>query len=597
MSRWSILSRVALAAVIGGGSAILPGNASRAEATGLATLGTAAIRSGCQGPSNSIAIANDLMRNRYTFSPHPTVTLPSNPSWAENPLHDANWQFQYHTLRFVWALTRAWAETADHRYLERASFLLSDWYLDNPRSAPRSAYSWNDHSTAWRAMVYACAAAFLPRHAWLQDALLLHGRTLASSTFYVRRGNHALNQNIGLLEVGCLLGRADWKSLAADRTNTLIALSIDSQGVTNEQAVFYQLYNYSRYTYARRRLAECGQAVGSAFARLARMPAFLAQATLPNGTYTMLGDTQGTKASPIAGTPAEFAATLGASGPKPASTYGTYPMGFGFVRTGWGETRAMTDETMLSVRFGRARQYHGHYDGSSITLYGHGSPLLLDSGQYSYNTGPYRTYFMSRAAHNLVTADNATLDAGAGTTELWNRVSPTMYELALSGTPYVGVTASRRVTFSRSGGYAVVDDRVTSAIGRTFRQLWHLREASAPVLSGSRAWTRRTRGNVLIVQVLAPTYTRIVSGATSPIQGWLSYTYGRKVAAPVVEARRYGTAVRFLTVLIPYASVRPAVSISGLRLSASGYSMIVTVGGRRESIVAAGTGSSITPLE
>jgi hypothetical protein len=271
-------------------------------------------------------------------------------------------------------------------------------------------------------------------------------------------------------------------------------------------------------------------------------------------------------------------------------------MGFGFVRTGWGESRAFADETMLSVRFGRARQYHGHYDGSSITLYGYGSPLLLDSGQYTYNAGAYRSYFISRAAHNLVTADGATLNAGAATTQLWNRVSPTMYELAMSGSPYLGVTASRRVTFSRTAGYAVVDDRVTSATGRTFRQLWHLREASAPMLSGSRAWTRRTRGNVLIVQVLAPSATRIVSGATSPIQGWLSYTYGHKVAAPVVEARRFGTAVRFLTVVIPYASVRPAVTIGGLRLTASGYAMTVTVNGRSERVVAGGTGSSITPL-
>ena len=101
---------------------------------------------------------------------------------------------------------------------------------------------------------------------------------------------------------------------------------------------------------------------------------------------------------------------------------------------------------------------------------------------------------------------------------------------------------------------------------------------------------------MLIVQVLAPSATRIVSGATSPIQGWLSYTYGHKVAAPVVEARRFGTAVRFLTVIIPYASVRPAVTISAVRLTASGYAMTVTVNGRSERILAGGTGSSISPL-
>jgi hypothetical protein len=37
---------------------------------------------------------------------------------------------------------------------------------------------------------------------------------LADPGFYVGRGNHALNQDIGLLDVGLTLGRADWIDLA-----------------------------------------------------------------------------------------------------------------------------------------------------------------------------------------------------------------------------------------------------------------------------------------------------------------------------------------------------------------------------------------------
>ena len=46
------------------------------------------------------------------------------------------------------------------------------------------------------------------------------------------------------------------------------------------------------------------------------MPAFLALATFPDGTYEALGDTDPTKASVIPGTVAEYAATKGASGPS-----------------------------------------------------------------------------------------------------------------------------------------------------------------------------------------------------------------------------------------------------------------------------------------
>ena len=54
--------------------------------------------------------------------------------------------------------------------------------------------------------------------------------------------------------------------------------------------VFYQFYNFDRYRIAVARL----QAAGFALRRRSRhalMPGFLAQATLPNGEYEMIGDT------------------------------------------------------------------------------------------------------------------------------------------------------------------------------------------------------------------------------------------------------------------------------------------------------------------
>jgi hypothetical protein len=385
--------------------------------------------------------------------------------------------------------------------------------------------------------------------------------------------------------------------LAARRINELIRLSVDRQGVTNEQAVYYQLFNYQRYTYARQRLTDCGQPQGPEFDRLAKMPAFLAHATQPDGTYPMLGDTQRMGAAPIAGTTAEFAATLGRSGPKPASTVATYEMGFAFARTGWGEARPFSDETMLSVRFGRARQIHGHHDGSSITLYGHGSPLIVDPGLYAYHGGPYRDYFVGRAAHNLVVADRSTPIRSAPTRRSWTRISKTMYAIAVRSQPYVGVTARRTVALSRSLGYVVVDDRLVSSKRRTYRQLWHLLDGSRPTTSGDRTWTRRDRGNVLIVQLGRPAPTRLVTGSTRPIQGWLSPRYRSLVPAPVVEIRRSASVGRFLTLLVPYATTRPEVIVTGLRMTKTGFSMTITVDGRRERVVMSATGSSITPID
>ena len=561
-----------------------------------ARVAAVTIRPECRGPANSVAVADALLANRYTLASFPTVTLPSNPKWTENPLKQVNWLFNYHSLRFVWALTTAWAQTGDARYRERAEFVLYDWQRDNPRVGAPSPWSWNDHSTAWRAMVYVCAAEVLPDYTWLIRTLRIHGETLASPSFYRAEGNHALNQDIALLEVGNFLRRSDWTSLAASRLSKLVTRSVDSSGVTNEQSVFYQLYNYDRYSAARKRLRELGKPVGSGFARIDLMPSFLAHATYPNGRYVPIGDTEGNKAAVIPGTWAEFAATQGASGPKPSSTSRVYGAGYAFVRTGWGEDRPFADETMLTMRFGAARRFHGHDDGSSITLYGYGAPVILDSGMFTINPGPYRNYFVSRRAHNVVTVDGLSFDRTARTDVRWKRQSSTLFELAVKSKPYSGVASERRVTFSKRLGYAIVDDRMTASTTRTFRQLWHLRNGSSPVRSGTRTWTRANRSNVLIVQVIAPSAARFITGATSPIQGWVSYGRDEKAKAPVLESRRGGTKARFLTLLVPYATTKPTVKVSNVKLYAGAYAMTVTINGHGERVQAGYADSKITPL-
>ena len=554
------------------------------------------IRQECIGPGNSVALADDMLRNRYTLANFPTVTLPANPTWKENPLEQINWLFNYHSLRFVWALTTAWAETGYQRYLDRASFLLYDWQRDNPRAGSPSIWSWNDHATAWRAMVYVCAAEILPHSTWLMRTLRIHGETLADPSFYRGEGNHALNQAVALLEVGHALRRSDLKRLAADRMSRLVTRSVDTSGVTNEQSVFYQWYNHDRYSVARKRLRALDQPVGSGFARIDLMPGFLAHATYPNGRYVPIGDTEMNRAAPLPGTWAEFAATQGASGPKPSTTTRVYGAGYAFARTGWGESRPFADETMLTMRFGVGRRYHGHDDGSSITLYAYGTPVIVDSGMYTINPGPYRNFFVGRRAHNVVTVDGLAFDRTARTDVRWKRQSTTVFELAVKSRPYAGVTAERRVTFSRRMGYALVDDRMAASGPRTFRQLWHLRDASAPVRSGTRTWTRADRGNVLVVQVIAPSAARIVTGSTSPIQGWVSYGRDQKAKAPVLESRRAGTKARFLTLLVPYGTTRPNVTVSNVQLHGGAYALTVTINGRSERVQAGYTDSKITPL-
>jgi hypothetical protein len=560
--------------------------------------------SACHPAAGLVDRARGLLLDRYQLGAHPVVRLPHDLTWREDPFHDANWVFRLHSLEPVEDLVAATATTGDARFLARAIELSRDWAGDNVTARPPSPFTWNDHSTAMRAIRLTCLGDARPSlvavtatgsSPWLRRLLVRHGALLADPDFYRREGNHALNQAIALLEVGRVVGRSDWRSLAARRIANLAAISIDRQGVTNEQAVGYQAYNWSRYTLAISRLRAAGISPSAALDRVQLMPGFLVHATMPNGKVEMLGDTSRTRGLLIPGTPNEYAATAGASGPRPARSVMRYDAGYLFARTGWGERRAASDETFLSLRFGPAPRFHGHADGGSITLYGYGTPLVIDPGLYVYGgQSTWRSWFKGRRAHNVVAVDGIGWRSSA-TALLDQATSPSLVFARVRSAAALGVTHTRSVVFSRALGYVLVEDRLASPAPHVYRQMWHLVEDAAPSIDGRSIRTHRDRGNVLIRQLATIRSVRVVKGAVSPIQGWVSYRYGNRIPAPVVETTVSGTTGRFLTLLVTGAG-SPAATIGSLRLTATGYSVVVTLGGHSERVVVRGGVATITPL-
>jgi hypothetical protein len=550
----------------------------------------------CNLPGDSVRTADQLMDGVYRFNPFAAVRLRYPLTWTEDPFESANWRFQFQSLTWVLPLIKAWEITGETGYRDRALSLVRSWVRHNPQDDPASDFSWNDHSTAWRAITLVCIAQAVPPGPLLRESMLLHGHTLADPSFYVGRGNHALDQSLGLLAIGCFVDRTGWQDVAEDRINALLEVSVDAQGVTNEQAVGYQLYNYRRYRQAERRLTDCGRTVSSTFNRIPKMARLLAHATAPDGRYVMIGDTLDEAATPIPRTIAEFAATRGARGPRPTTTIATFRAGYVFGRTGWGESRPYKDEVAFSLRFGPPRFIHGHDDASSITLYGYGTRLLLDPGYYGYEATVWRPWFRSPVAHNLVATD-APVRSDKPSRLVRSEETDHSFEAVVRANLYHGVRSTRRLVFSRHGGYLLAEDSVSSTRSRKWTQLWHLRDGARPKVSGDLVWTRRNRGNVLIQQLAAGGATRIVKGSTKPRQGWVSYRYLTVKAAPVVEHWMTGTSARFVTLIVPFAEGQPPVTVEDVVITADGFRATITVDGLTERVVATADGTTITPVE
>jgi hypothetical protein len=289
-------------------------------------------------------------------------------------------------------------------------------------------------------------------------------------------------------------------------------------------------------------------------------------------------------------------ASGGTRGRPPGDSVAVYRAGYLFARTGWGVTRPFADEVMTSLRWGAGRRFHGHDDHGSVTLYGFGSRLLVDPGKYTYDGDAWRAYFVGRRAHNVVTVDGLGWNAGSSSSLLGTTRTPTAVAARVRLNGHAGVAHTRGVVFSRRMGYVLVDDQLSSSTSRVFRQLWHLTEDARPSLLPTEFVTHRARGNVRVRQLITGGVTsNVVAGRTSPIQGWVSWEFGKRVAAPVVDFRRAGSNVRFLTLLMPAAG-DPGCRISELRLTSTGYSVVVSSGGRAERAVVSGTTATITPL-
>jgi hypothetical protein len=548
-------------------------------------------------PANALRVADELLDDGYRLGTHDPVTIPFPPSWAEDPHGDRNWRFRFHSLDWLLPLIEASRVTGEERYLERALAAARSWLQHNPRVDPPSDFSWNDHSAALRAQILVCLATAAPGREWLEDGLRLHATTLADPTFYVQRGNHALNQSIGLLEIACHLDSDGWKQLAKDRIDELLPASVDRQGAVNEQAIGYQLYNYERYTVAHEVLSECGLPAPTGYERIRRIPDLLGHATQPDGRYPLIGDTLDVAATAIADTTAAFAASQGQRGPKPRSTLKVYDAGYIFGRTGWGESRRFPEEAYFTLRFGQGRGQHGHDDQGALTLYGHSSRLLLDAGLYAYEFDSLRNYFVSREAHNAVVVAGRRSNPNTRARLVRARRDPMTFEALVDVRAYKPIRHRRRVVFSRHLGYLLVEDRLNAPGARreTFTQLWHLRESSRPVVRGRTVRTRRDHGNVVITQLLRVDSTRIVSGRERPRQGWLSGRYRQVRQAPVVEARVSGGSARFLTLLVPVIFPKTRVRVSEVRVTGDGVTLKVTVGRESERITLTRDRARITP--
>ena len=270
-------------------------------------------------------------------------------------------------------------------------------------------------------------------------------------------------------------------------------------------------------------------------------------------------------------------ATHGEQGEKPQLGSIAMPdSGFCTMRTGWDHDDLYCVYTCGKLGVMDQSCVHGNADALSVDVSGYGETLLIDPGRYLYE-GPWRVWFKSTSAHNTVTVDGHDSSELADEWMFKTKAESTLH--AFSSTErfdYVDgshdgferlsdpVTHRRRIVFLKSRFWLVVDE-LTAEARHQYDQYWHLspqanvdqdRDLSVTAACDNRA-------GILIKPILTDGLSvQQHRGSTDPIQGWVSYDYAVKVAAPTVQySKTAEQSTTLATLLVPFRGEAPDVTV------------------------------------
>jgi hypothetical protein len=521
-------------------------------------------------PRFNLVTADEIMAGQLTIAPFPAVTIDphrdGDVNWKLNPFGNPTWGQDFRSGSWIEDLVAGYlAGGADARaFRARAARLAAGWL----RALPVSG---RDPQTL------VCIAQAFGGQAWIT------GQIAPTVNYYAAHWmgawNHGLMQDIKLLRIGCgyppeaFAGAAlRWRRTAVAQMTAAfgpnrLGPAIDAQGAVNEQATLYEDFVYHLWQTALPELAACGYRLpGWITARIAKLPAFLGNATEPDGDLVQIGDSYVERP---------------ATSPRGHALVAVYPRaGYVFGRSGWTPAASF-----YSLRFGPGREIHGHDDHLGLTYYADGRDLIVDAGHYGYTATPYRGWLQSPEAASTLVLPGVPFSAAAGTSLVADRIGTAGQFYELSDTAFSGDPRYRSVYVSQRPDLVIVFDRARGgSTGSAYAQLWHL-DPSLHVTSVTRSAAVATApGTTLtLAQVALPGQaipagsTRLTRGQTGPYQGWVSHQMLQRIPSDVVTMTRTGTSAAILTLLIPTAPGIPvAYAVSGP--AAGPYRLRVTVG-------------------
>ena len=484
------------------------------------------------------------------------LELDHPPNWLSSALPaDEEWKIEWYKFYYGLDLAYAYSITGDERYRSTWQQLVQSWIAQMPVGcdssdvAARRIQNW-----IYARNIFSRTAMFSPD---FENELIA---SLAAQVKHLRN-NLTAERNHRTLELYALfiaalalpeLDHGELLSFAIAELQRNLLTDVRPDGVHREQSTHYHMTALRSYLGARENARRFALQFDASYDdRLERACEFLLHVQRPDGFIPALSDADTGNYSDLLELAASifdrddflYASTAGARGKRPAETCPSFNDGGYFMqRSGWGhEWTSFRDENYLVFDCGPLGDGgHGHYDLLNVEISGHGRPLIVDPGRFTYaeDESQWRRWFKSTAAHNTICVDD--LDqvpyrrgkpkGALAEARLLDRVTTPNCDMLVGEvrSPVYDAIHTRRICFIRSEYWLIVDS-LRAHVPHKYDLRFHLT---------GEAWNHCTRiDGPLNSGIRTPELVLLFEPHRQPVisQGWISKQYGVKEVAPVIS--------------------------------------------------------------
>lgn len=527
--------------------------------------------------------AEAICDGQFAFLNQPLCFEDDLPDWSATPDGDRLWNYTLHYFEYAYDLLWAYKVTEQSKYLKCLITLINDWIDKNPFWKP---IPWNPYPLSKRLIVWTTLLGHLKDDPVFQErclgnlsaSIFQQANFLAHNPEYDIANNHLITNARALIWVGVYFRAAPQARKWLEKGLALLKREVASQvladGGHNERSTSYQLLVLQDLLETALLMEKAELPVPSYLTQaISRMYDFLTAVVKPDGTLPMLNDSVPGYPVPVSDILAvgavylERPALKGLVKEKPGVCFDwllgqagreifeampdlAVPVeSCALAQSGYYVLRSPECDSYLIFDCGpigpRHSPGHGHADTLSFELAAYGQTLVIDPGVYEYMESQWRDYFRGTAAHNTVTVDRQDQSVFWSsfrvaemararfirweTNDVYDEVEGEHDGYTRLKSP---VVHRRHIRYVKPDRWIITDTLESDGRSAHRYDLWfHLTPAQCSIDENTNACGVHFPSNVnLDILPEHPT------GSSVDIQnGWISYTWKQKIAAPVLH--------------------------------------------------------------